>query len=44
MRKLEDGRLLMASYSDINEFFVQNDLVGKTISDIIPFCYDYPGD
>ena len=41
MYELQDGRLLMASYEDIEQFFAEHNIVGKTIDDIIPFCHDY---
>lgn len=41
MYKLEDGRSLMSSYEDISKFFEENNIVGKTIADMIPFCHDY---
>ena len=48
-RILEDGRTLMASYDDINEFFQTNNIIGKEISDILlsEACYmafDYEED
>ena len=38
---LEDGRWLLASYNDIQEFFSLNNVVGKTIAEIRPYCLDY---
>ncbi len=38
---LDDGRCLMASYDDIQDFFSRNPIIGKTISDIRPYCLDY---
>ncbi len=41
MHKLDDGRMLMAAYDDIKRFFEENNIIGKTIKDIVPARYDY---
>lgn len=41
MHKLKDERMLMASYADIERFFSENSIIGKTIEDIVPYRYDY---
>lgn len=41
MHKLDDGRMLMAAYDDIKRFFEENNIIGKTIKNIVPARYDY---
>jgi hypothetical protein len=41
MKRLDDGRWLMASYADIRGFFERHSIVGRTISDIRPAALDY---
>ena len=38
---LKDGRSLLASYDDLEKFFAENNIIGKIIEDIVPYCYDY---
>ncbi len=41
MKTLEDGRVLLAAYDDIDAFFKKHNIVGRVISDIIPSEHDY---
>lgn len=41
MRVLDDGRELMASFDDIDNFFRKNKILGRTIIDIKGAAYDY---
>ena len=38
---LEDGRELIAAYSDIQSFFDRNHIIGRVISDIRTAAFDY---